>query len=104
MQLEGDCLRIGPVVALSIEPAVLFEWVDGGEGDPLEVLGCVKSSGDLAKMGAEHYDRSVLVGDVSYTVRPGFLAIPVGADGVPFALDDRTWSHVTAVLGQLIAA
>lgn len=104
MELDGDFLRVGAAVALCIEPAVFFETVDGGAVDAHGVIGCVKSSGELAEMGAEHYDRSVVVGDVAYTVRPGFLGIPVGADGVPSTLDNRQWSHVATILGELAAA
>lgn len=103
MQLEGEFLRVDGAVSFWIDPAVLFEAVDTGATDPHEVLGCVKTAQELAQMGAEHFDRSVLVGEVAYTVRPGFLAVPVGPDGVPSPLDPRSWSEVTLTLGDLAA-
>jgi len=106
LQLQGDRLYIGRpghALALYIDSAVLFEGVEGASGDPHEILGCVKSSRELAVMGAEHCDTSVLVGDIAYTVRPGFLATPVGPDGAELRLDDRDWSQLAFELGQRAA-
>jgi hypothetical protein len=104
VRLDGDLLRLEAVptpIQLHINPAVYFERVDGSDPDPYAVVGCVKSAEELGQMGAEHYENSVIVGDHAYTVRPGFLAIPVGADGTETLMDGPTWGRLVQALSQL---
>ena len=81
-------------MSLFINPAVYFERVDGSEPDAYQLVGTVKSAQELAQMGAEHYADSVVVGDYAYTVKPGFLAVPVGADGTETVLDSTAWGRL----------
>lgn len=103
IELQGDLLRLslrqsGPQTSLFINPAVFFERIDGVEQDPHGVVGCVKSSQELAQIGAEHYDTSVVLGESAYTVQPGFIAVPVGADGTETLLDAGGWSRLVDTL------
>lgn len=97
--ITGDLLRFHavPQASLFINPAVYFVRIDGGEADPYDILGAVKSSQELDQMGAEHWENSVVLGDYAYTVNPGFIASPVGPDGSPVMIDGGSW-------GQLIGA
>ena len=103
VQLERDLLRLhgpGGNVDLFINPAVFFERIDGAETDAHEVVGRVKTAQELAQMGAEHYETSVVMGDYAYTVVPGFLAIPVDARGAELLLDGASWGRlVTQIEG-----
>ena len=70
--MEGDMARIAslPQTSMYINPAVHFHAVDGGGADPYDILGAVKTSQELAQMGADHYETSVVLGDYAYTVLP----------------------------------
>lgn len=103
VSLERDLLRLsGPqAVDLFINPAVWFERIDGGEADPHDVVGRVKTSQELAQMGADHYESSVVMGDFAYTVRPGFIATVVDARGSEVRLDGPTWGRLMAEIESL---
>lgn len=106
VHLDGDLLHVdvgGTEVALFIDPAVLFESADGTGTDPLDIVGRVKNSQELAELGAEHFDTSVVIGELAYTVRPGFLAVPVAADGTERMLDAPAWARLAAALIRLAA-
>lgn len=115
IELDGDLLRVsGAPSSLFINPAVYFVRIDGGaadtesgtdpRADPNKLVGCVKSSQELAQMGAEHYDTSVVLGEQAYTVQPGFIAVPVGADGTETLMDAEGWSALVATLQGMQAA
>lgn len=102
--LNGDVLEIdagGTPASLHIHPAVYFEHVDGAEADPHQVVGCVKTSDELAQMGAEHYDTSVVMGDHAYTVKPGFIATPIGSNGAEPSAEDPIWGRVLGAFSAL---
>lgn len=103
VSLERDLLRLsGPqAVDLFINPAVWFERIDGGEADPHDVVGRVKTSQELAQMGADHYESSVVMGDFAYTVRPGFIATVVDTRGTEVRLDGPTWGRLMAEIESL---
>ena len=104
IQLDGDLLRLdagGTPAQLFINPAVYFDRVDGGEHDPNGIVGCVKTSQELAQLGAEHYDTSVVMGECAYTVVPGFLAVPVAPDGTEAPLDPGAWARLMGALQRL---
>ncbi len=104
VQLRGDLLELdaaGTPMSLFINPAVYFDRIDGQEVDAYDVLGVVKSAQELAQMGAEHYETSVVLGDYAYTVVPGFLAVPVGPDGTEQVLDGPAWGRLVAGLSAL---
>ena len=50
-----------------------------GGGDPHELIGRVKSKAFLEELGAEIFERSMVLGDFAYDVVPGWLAVPVGS-------------------------
>ena len=101
--LERDLLRLSgqQAVDLFINPAVWFERIDGGEADPHDVVGRVKTSQELAQMGADHYESSVVMGDYAYTVRPGFIATVVDARGSEVRLDGSTWGRLVSDIEAL---
>ena len=104
IQLDGELLRVaagGAPTSLFITPAVYFERVDGDDVDPYQVVGCVKSSVELAQMGAEHFDTSVVLGDLAYTVEPGFVAVPVGPDGTETLMDGAAWGRLRGALERM---
>lgn len=101
--LDGELLRFYavPGTSLFINPSVYFERIDGGETDPYDIVGSVKTASELAQMGAEHFATSVVLGDYAYTVNPGFIASPVGPDGAPVMLDPGTWGQVVGAIEAL---
>lgn len=104
IQLDGELLRLASGAAptsLFITQAVYFEQVDGDDQDPYQVVGCVKSSLELVQMGAEHFDTSVVLGELAYTVVPGFLAVPVGPDGTETLMDGASWGRLRGALMQM---
>ena len=101
--IDGDMLRFHavPNASLSIIPSVHFQRVDSGATDPYDIVGAVKTAHELAQMGAEHYENAVVLGDYAYTVNPGFIASPVGADGAPVMLDGGTWGQLVGAMQAL---
>jgi hypothetical protein len=63
-----------------IESAVRFTKLVGGE-DANRYLGKVKTTVELASSGAEHFGKSVIVGDTAYECEEGFLGVPTDAAG-----------------------
>ncbi len=98
VQLERDLLRLpdpsGGATDLFINPAVFFERIDGSEADVHQVVGKVKTAQELAQMGADHYESSVVMGDYAYTVVPGFLAVAVDSKGAELKLDSASWGRL----------
>lgn len=104
VQLERDLLRLpaaGGNVDLFINPAVFFERIDGSETDVHEVVGRVKTAQELAQMGADHYESSVVMGDYAYTVVPGYLAIAVDAKGTELTMDGVAWGRLLSQIEAL---
>jgi hypothetical protein len=106
--LERDLLRLpalgGAVdvfTDLFINPAVFFERIDGTEADVHDVVGRVKTAQELAQMGADHYESSVVMGDYAYTVVPGYLAIPVDGKGGELKLDGPGWGRLVGQIESL---
>ncbi|GEM_PF-1195862 len=101
--LDGDTLRLrgGPGIDLAIAPAVYFDQVEGRERDPYDIVGSVKSAQELARMGAEHYDTSVVLGDFAYTVKPGFVAVPVDPQNAETPLDGPSWGALLVAIEAL---
>ncbi len=107
IQLDGELMRLAVganSMSLFISPAVYFEQVDGGGQDQYQVVGSVKSSQELAQMGGEHFDTSVVLGEQAYTVVPGFIALPVGPDGTETLMNGATWGQLQQTLMQISGA
>ncbi len=66
--------------AYQLTPAVRFLKVEGGDSDPHQLLGKVKTNKSLEAMDAETMAESVLLGDTAYRVQPGFSALYTGTD------------------------
>lgn len=98
--LQGDFIRMVAYaeLAMYISPAVFFERVDGSDTDPYDIVGSVKTSEELASMGADHYESSVVLGDHAYSVSPGFVAMPVEDDGSLAELDGFRWGKLVSAL------
>jgi hypothetical protein len=92
--LDGARLRArGTGASYAVEEAIhVVAEVSGGE-DVSNLVGCVRKVTELAPMGAELLDRSMVIGDLAYDVVPGFLVSPLGP---PF---DRVSTE--ALLGSL---
>lgn len=105
VQLDRDILRLsdptGATTDLFINPAVFFDRIDGSEADVHQVVGKVKTAQELAQMGADHYETSVVMGDYAYTVVPGFMAVAVDAKGSELKLDGASWGRLLAQLEAL---
>jgi hypothetical protein len=101
--VDGEMMRFhaAPHVALYINPAVYFERVDGADSDPYDIIGAVKTRQELAQMGADHYETSVVLGEFAYTVKPGFVATTVGSDGSETQLDGQSWGTLLVAMETL---
>jgi hypothetical protein len=103
-RLDGDLLRLpaqaGPL-SLYLSPAVHIERIDGHDVDPHSLVGTVRSAQELSQMGAELYDTSVILGECAYSVRPGFLATPVGEGGVEAMFEGVAWSRLVQTLSAM---
>jgi hypothetical protein len=103
-RVDGDLLRIsadGVSWTLYLNPAVVFERIDGHSPDPYGLVGAVKSMQELAQMGAEYFDVSVVLAEHAYTVRPGVLAVPITAAGEETQFDARGWQRLVAAIARL---
>ena len=101
--IDGEMLRMHamPQALLAIAPAVYFERIDGADSDPYDIIGAVKTQPELAQMGADHYETSVVLGEYAYTVKPGFVATTVGQDGAEMPLDGQSWGSLLHAMESL---
>jgi hypothetical protein len=75
IELDGTTLMLpSEKRSFQLTPAVRFIKLEVGDEDPHKLLKKVKTADALKELGAEHMDRSVILGDVAYEVEPGFLA------------------------------
>ena len=63
--------------SFSMKPAVAFVRIAGGDHDPNDLIGRVRSKDALAEMGAEQFDKSVIYKDSAYDVVDGFIGEPL---------------------------
>lgn len=59
--------------AYALTPAVYVETLVGSESDPNDLIGRVKTTAQLEALHAEHYQDSVILGEVGYQVVEGFV-------------------------------
>jgi hypothetical protein len=79
VRLEDDVMTL-PALGRSfrLKSAIhLTTLIEGS--DTHQLLGRVKTDEQLFDLGAEHYGRSVLVGEVGYDGVEGFIGVPVEA-------------------------
>lgn len=104
VHLDQTTLRL-PVgsgsLILGIEAAVFVERIDGGDPDELKLLGKVRTAREVTAVQGELFGTSMVVGDYSYTVRPGFLATYRSVPGQPPQLDPATWARLRTALVAL---
>lgn len=78
VSIDGDLLNLTELGrCFRILPAVRFVGVAGGDADPHELVGLVKSEEELTGMGADHMATSVIFIDTAYEVQQGFLGNPL---------------------------
>jgi hypothetical protein len=76
VELSGNEMTLDDGRRFMLAEGVCFAEVVGGEADPNDLIGRVKSKAQLDEMGAEHFPGSVIVGDVGYEVKDGFIGEP----------------------------
>ena len=79
VQLAGDHMTFVGGKTFHLVPAVRFLEMVGGGADPHQLIGKVKTHGQLSEMGVEHYMNSVLFGEIGYEVQQGFIGEPADA-------------------------
>jgi len=78
VELSGEVLTfLGSPLSLRMTPGFFFARVSGDTGDGHGLLGRVKTSTEIAALGAEAYMSSVLLGETAYDVEAGFVACPM---------------------------
>jgi hypothetical protein len=76
--IDGEVLELTELgKSFRILPAVRFLGVAGGDADPHQLVGLVKSEEELAGMGADHMATSVIYVDTAYEVQQGFVGHPI---------------------------
>jgi hypothetical protein len=74
IEVQGDVMTLcADGRAFIIRPAVLFNRVAGPEEDERGLVGTVLDEEALARLDADHYMSSVIIGDTAYDVMVGFL-------------------------------
>src|SRR5437870_3484061 len=63
--------------AFDMSPAVHFVKANGGDDDPNDLVGRVKSKDALEEMGGELFGNSVIYRDTAYDVVEGFIGEPL---------------------------
>jgi hypothetical protein len=81
---EGRAALDGELMVLTelgrkftMTPAVCFVKTTGQDQDPYDLVGRVKSKGQLEAMGAEQLANSVIYQDTAYDVIDGFIGEPL---------------------------
>ena len=76
--LEGDRMTLTELgQSFVMKPAVAFTRAAGGDADPYDLVGRVKSKAALDEMGADHFETSVIYNDTAYEVVDGFIGEPI---------------------------
>ena len=78
VNIENDVMTLVELDrSFSIQPAVRFLEVAGGDEDPHGLVGKVKDHRELSAMGADHLASSVIFVDTAYEVENGFVGDPL---------------------------
>jgi len=76
--LEGDRMTLTELGrSFKMKPAVAFSAISGGDNDPHDLIGRVRSKDALEEMGAEQFGNSVIYNDTAYDVVDGFIGEPL---------------------------
>ena len=62
-----------------LRPAVRFLKVAGQGADPNQLVGRVKATEDVVRLGGDRFGESVIVGETAYDVQSGFLGDPLAS-------------------------
>ena len=73
VQLESNEMTLDDGRKFKLMEGVCFDEVIGGEEDPNGLIGRVKTKSQLEDLGAEHFPGSVIIGEIGYEVRDGFV-------------------------------
>lgn len=77
--LDGDEMTlVDDGRSFEIEPAVYFVKVAGDEEDAQDLIGKVKTEEDVVALGGDVYMNSVILGEIAYDVKSGFVGKPKG--------------------------
>jgi hypothetical protein len=80
--LDGARLRARATGAsYAVEEAVHVTTEVTGSAEGSELVGRVRPVSELAPLGAEILDRSMVIADLAYDIVPGFLVSPMGPSG-----------------------
>lgn len=63
--------------SFAMRPAVAFTRAAGQDHDPHDLVGRVRTKADLAEMGADQLQSSVIYQDTAYEVVDGFIGEPL---------------------------
>ncbi|RMG18123.1 MAG: hypothetical protein D6729_07475 [Deltaproteobacteria bacterium] len=75
IDFSGNVMTIrGDKRSYVLEPAVRFVRIPGDIPDTQNLLGKVKTLAQIEEAGGEHFETSVILGDVPYDVQNGFVA------------------------------
>lgn len=77
VRLDDDVMTL-PAMSRSFKLATavhVTKTIDGPDGNQL--VGKVKTSEQLSKLGAEHYGTSLILGETGYECTEGFVGTPV---------------------------
>jgi hypothetical protein len=101
--LEHDRLTMAnePTLEWKMEPAVYFSSLDNGVAGGEELVGRVKTSSELDGLGADHFGTAVLIGEYSFTVKPGYVGRCAQKGGVARPMDHALIASLLAVEAQL---
>lgn len=76
VQVEGSRMTLTDGKSFNLVDGVYFEEVVGGDPDPNDLVGKVKTVQQLVELGAEHYKDTALLGNTGYNVHEGFIGEP----------------------------
>jgi hypothetical protein len=82
VRLDNDLMTLnGDGRAFRLRPAIRFLKVSGDGQDAHQLVGRVKLLDDLARLGAEQFMESVIVGETAYDIQSGYLGEPAPPPG-----------------------
>ena len=92
--LDGDIMTL-PALGRSfrLRPAVYITRVVSDNADTHRLLGRVKTSEQLTRLGAENYATSLILGEVAYECEQGFIGEVHNSPQISATSMDRLGQH-----------
>jgi hypothetical protein len=84
VRIRDDIMTLaGDGRSFRLSPAIRFLKVSGAPGaaDPHQLIGRVKRTEEVVRLGGETMHDSVIVGEVAYDVQAGYIGVPLVAEG-----------------------